>query len=237
MIPIEELKLFRFNRNPWAKKLLMIPIEELKPMRPAWTMTAICFWWYLLRNWNSDAYRTSPPGTDFWWYLLRNWNLRRSYHHHLHHPAFDDTYWGIETISSRWVWREPPTFDDTYWGIETNTMEWFHHHVHAFDDTYWGIETRPSCTLGTRPESFDDTYWGIETRSWKAEHELSKEKLLMIPIEELKRLSHTHCRRMWKAFDDTYWGIETPPTVALIAAIIFFWWYLLRNWNHLTAFL
>ena len=162
-------------------------------MRPAWTMTAICFWWYLLRNWNSDAYRTSPPGTDFWWYLLRNWNLRRSYHHHLHHPAFDDTY--------------------------------------------WGIETRPSCTLGTRPESFDDTYWGIETRSWKAEHELSKEKLLMIPIEELKRLSHTHCRRMWKAFDDTYWGIETPPTVALIAAIIFFWWYLLRNWNHLTAFL
>ena len=165
------------------------------------------FWWYLLRNWNSNVFSSSSLSAAFWWYLLRNWNLCAQ-------PRAQ------RTLSFWWyLLRNWNTAAPRYRLVRSA----------AFDDTYWGIETRLSDSLLRAYIAFDDTYWGIETSLLNAF--LCRNFLLMIPIEELKR-PYRHPRQMrYCSFDDTYWGIETRARPSRAWRMICFWWYLLRNWN------
>ena len=184
MIPIEELKLNAHQANRCHHPLLMIPIEELK--LNCSSMPAICKETFDDTYWGIETALTAFPvllPTSFWWYLLRNWNL----------------------LQSPWQWHRAR--------LLMIPIEELKHHCSRCSCQpiiFWWYLLRNwnSAMDATAPTAFafDDTYWGIETLTICNATVVFH--LLMIPIEELKRLCES-----------------------LRAGSAPFWWYLLRNWN------
>ena len=148
---------------------------------------------------------------------------------------FDDTYWGIETVSSGKhatpdtgllmipIEELKPGVNQTaaqlqwhfWWYLLRNWnrfpmlfLLWWEH---PFDDTYWGIETRTRRS----GEIYSNIFWWYLLRNWNFTVRMMlcwRSALLMIPIEELK--------------------LDNTVTVNILCD---FWWYLLRNWNNPCA--
>ena len=232
----------------------MIPIEELKLILQTGCTTSIAaFWWYLLRNWNPGNHSSTKQSNFFWWYLLRNWNNPSDFTVFQNILPFDDTYWGIETVSvvhfeeTQKLLMIPieelkpavfaiynascTSFDDTYWGIETRFLR-----VSAF----WIINFWWYLLRNWNPHPWPPTkmilqsFWWYLLRNWNSEMRASPvhpEMLLMIPIEELK-----HYNNAAGQLEDMLLMIpieELKPFTCPSSSknIPSFWWYLLRNWN------
>ena len=211
MIPIEELKLEKlevqhgidhsFDDTYWgietkkdvferlfASCLLMIPIEELKHTTSA-------------GNQGVETWLLMIPIEE-----LKPAEIAKSV---ISAAAFDDTYWGIETLCTQSLQHPAPYF---WWYLLRN----------------WNTVWKP---VG---DSFFHFWWYL-LRNWNLgfsapcvscagllmipieelkHHSLSRTSvgaiLLMIPIEELKLGFVTSPVTLLMAFDDTYWGIETP---------------------------
>ena len=208
MIPIEELKLailaelegvsVAFDDTYWGIETFLI-YQDLR--------LRFSFWWYLLRNWNTQSSQIYIRNSGFWWYLLRNWN--QLWRHRL--PRSNTFWWYLlRNWNLQPAGRENKRRKLLMIPIEELKLVFvdaFALPATPFDDTYWGIETRCRCISWHRILPFDDTYWGIETKVSQP-IVFPIHKLLMIPIEELKPRSLRQHRQAWD-----------------------FWWYLLRNWN------
>ena len=193
-----------------AARLLMIPIEELKPQnendRTTWPQTfddtywgietwwsrlrknrRSPFWWYLLRNWNYYGCWLCQELFPFWWYLLRNWNSLdvdpQCY-------KFADFWWYLLRNWNRIA------------GMQKITMTFL---------LMIPIEELKH-KIGLLFLSLRSPFWWYLLRNWNHIHQSDRflhHHLLMIPIEELKL-----CGQVVRSFS------------------FCFWWYLLRNWNH-----
>ena len=187
--------------------LLMIPIEELKLEIQHSCLSAVLFWWYLLRNWNLIVL------------VAQRIDI-----------AFDDTYWGIETPLWLSIVPRSTSFDDTYWGIETMRMILHWLAMQSFDDTYWGIETILGWLYGRIARLLMIPI--EELKPGRSVRTLRNPQLLMIPIEELKHMTlFPHRGQDMVLLMIPIEELKPVHSANISTQRAAFWWYLLRNWN------